>query len=361
MYSTQLLPTISNVDTYVGDKQKGAGWNSTLGNNHTVGISVQNFIGRIYVEVSLATDPQDTDWSPVYLRNGLAYIDFPLIPEAPTGNNGGDSGTWAWSFSGNYIWVRARLDRTYLNLAPQDLSGTGSIRQVLLNYGSIAPVGAGGTSYLPGGLPGATGSTGRPGDVGPTGPTGISGVTGPTGPSVTGPAGPQGATGQVEAPVGASPPPSPHTGTLWYDSNSGRTFIYYNSTWVDSSPPLSSGIAESLDPPQYPSPGTLWYDISTGKIYVFYQNTWVDTSASTVFTNNLINGSNMVTLDENGLLVLTDGTKLGAEAPRHSYGEPGDQAGMVAFDTNYIYYCTANYYNNSTHIWKRVAWNPTHW
>ena len=361
MYSTQLLPTISNVDTYVGDKQKGAGWNSTLGNNHTVGISVQNFIGRIYVEVSLATDPQDTDWSPVYLRNGLAYIDFPLIPEAPTGNNGGDSGTWAWSFSGNYIWVRARLDRTYLNLAPQDLSGTGSIRQVLLNYGSIAPVGAGGTSYLPGGLPGATGSTGRPGDVGPTGPTGISGVTGPTGPSVTGPAGPQGATGQVEAPVGPSAPLSPETGTLWYDDLSSRMYIYYYGTWVDASPPLSAGIAEGIEPPLYPSPGTLWFDINTGKIYVWYQTTWVDTSASTVFTDRLINGSYTVKLDSNGLLVLADGTKLGAGRPLHSYGRPGDQMGMVAIDTNYIYYCTANYYNNSTHIWKRVAWNPTHW
>lgn len=361
MYSTQLLPTITNAETYTGVKQKGAGWNSTLGNNHTVAISVQNFIGRIYIEVSLATDPQEIDWSPVYLRDGLAYIEFPLIPQAPTGNNGGDSGTWAWSFSGNYIWVRARLDRSYLNLAPQDLSGTGSIRQVLLNFGSIAPVGAGGTSYVPGGIPGSTGSTGRPGDTGPTGAQGATGITGPTGPTGIGPTGPQGATGQVEAAVGTNPPENPQTGTLWYDDNTGRMYIYYQGTWVDANPGLATGIAEGLTPPVGATAGTLWYDISTGKIYVYYQNTWVDTTAAGVFVSTLTNGNLTATLNSTGIFSLPNGTKFGVTRPLHSYGQPGDTAGMVAFDANYIYYCTANYYNNSTNIWKRVAFTQTSW
>ena len=47
--------------------------------------------------------------------------------------------------------------------------------------------------------------------------------------------------------------------------------------------------------------------------------------------------------------------------PTHSYGAAGDVAGMIAFDSSYIYYCTANYVNNSTDIWKRVALDPTSW
>ena len=40
--------------------------------------------------------------------------------------------------------------------------------------------------------------------------------------------------------------------------------------------------------------------------------------------------------------------------PSSSIGASGDGAGMIAWDTNYIYICTANY-DGTTAIWKRVA------
>lgn len=40
--------------------------------------------------------------------------------------------------------------------------------------------------------------------------------------------------------------------------------------------------------------------------------------------------------------------------PASSVGSTGDVIGMIAWDTNYIYICTASY-NGSTAIWKRVA------
>jgi hypothetical protein len=43
-----------------------------------------------------------------------------------------------------------------------------------------------------------------------------------------------------------------------------------------------------------------------------------------------------------------------ATAPNHSYGAAGDKAGMLAFDSTYIYYCTDDYVNDATDIWKRV-------
>jgi len=36
--------------------------------------------------------------------------------------------------------------------------------------------------------------------------------------------------------VGSTAPVSPTTGTLWYDTVSGRMYIYYDSTWVDANP-----------------------------------------------------------------------------------------------------------------------------
>lgn len=205
MYSSELLPTVTTPVSYTGTEQRGAGWNQSLGNTHTIAMTVQNFVGRIYIEVSLASTPGANDWAPVNLAGGLPYIQFPLNPAAPTGLNGGDTGTWSWSFSGNYIWVRARMSRTYLGLTPP-VTGYGSVVQVLMNFGSIAPVtpvisgatGLQGPTGPSGGPVGATGSTGFTGPTGPSGgPPGATGYTGPTGASgPTGPAGgPRGATG----------------------------------------------------------------------------------------------------------------------------------------------------------------------
>ena len=47
-------------------------------------------------------------------------------------------------------------------------------------------------------------------------------------------------------------------------------------------------------------------------------------------------------------------------APASSVGASGDIAGMVSWDTNYIYVCTAAY-DGTTNIWKRVALTGGAW
>lgn len=98
------------------------------------------------------------------------------------------------------------------------------------------------------GTPGPTGPTGPSGSPGPTGPTGpagengtigVDGATGPTGPTgssgSTGPTGPTGSTGPKGAyTVSDTAPSSPISGDVWYNSTNGRTYIYYDSYWVES-------------------------------------------------------------------------------------------------------------------------------
>jgi hypothetical protein len=50
-----------------------------------------------------------------------------------------------------------------------------------------------------------------------------------------------------------------------------------------------------------------------------------------------------------------------APAPSSSTGAVGDQLGQVAFNGSYIYYCTADYTNGASNIWKRVAWSGDTW
>jgi len=47
--------------------------------------------------------------------------------------------------------------------------------------------------------------------------------------------------------------------------------------------------------------------------------------------------------------------------PTHSYGQAGDTAGMISWDATYFYFCTANYVNTSTNIWKRTAHGAGTW
>jgi hypothetical protein len=47
--------------------------------------------------------------------------------------------------------------------------------------------------------------------------------------------------------------------------------------------------------------------------------------------------------------------------PDNSTGRTTDLQGMVAFNSGYIYYCTANYTDGLANIWKRVAWSNDTW
>lgn len=78
-----------------------------------------------------------------------------------------------------------------------------------------------------------------------------------------------------------------------------------------------------------------------------------DFNENTLTTTNT-NGD--IILDPNGTgKVIISGNKINistAKTPASSVGTSGDRAGDIAYDSQYIYVCTANYDGSST-IWKR--------
>ena len=94
------------------------------------------------------------------------------------------------------------------------------------------------------GAQGATGATGAQGDTGTTGSTGPTGPTGPTGAQgnqgATGSTGAQGSDAGLTASTGA--PSNPDAGDMWWDSDDGNLYVYYNdgdsSQWVH----INSGV-----------------------------------------------------------------------------------------------------------------------
>ena len=137
MYSVILLNTTVGFINCVGVPQKAAGYTNSIGNSHTVSIGLQNFVGRIYIEASLASNPGPNDWFAISF-GPYPYLQFPIDISLPTSHLTGDSGTYAYNFSGNYVWVRARVDRGYLVPVPADPYLVGCVSQIILNYGAVA-------------------------------------------------------------------------------------------------------------------------------------------------------------------------------------------------------------------------------
>jgi len=111
--------------SYTGTKAKGDGYYNTSDGLHTVAWYLTNFLGRIYMEGSLVTEPTDSDWFVIPIGSGTDYKEYTSQTTV----------TEAFNFTNNAVWVRARVDRSALDPAPSsyDQSLHGTVEKVLLN------------------------------------------------------------------------------------------------------------------------------------------------------------------------------------------------------------------------------------
>jgi len=83
------------------------------------------------------------------------------------------------------------------------------------------------------------------------------------------------------ATISASAPSSPQAGQLWFDSDTGSTYVYYDSFWIEVG---ASGvtISTSSTAPASPVTGQVWFNTSTSVSYVYYNSGWVEIGINTV-------------------------------------------------------------------------------
>lgn len=140
MPSTAVMMTnTQEIANLTGDACKADGWFGHVDGLHTVVVQVVNFTGRIHIEASLELNPTEADWFPIKLTETTSYLQFPINPLAPTGEyvSGGDTSTLGYTFKINALWLRARLDRTYLSDVlyeedPQVLALLGNVVKITL-------------------------------------------------------------------------------------------------------------------------------------------------------------------------------------------------------------------------------------
>lgn len=117
--------------TTVGQPIKAAGYYGSGKNLHTLAIYLRNFSGRIYMDATLASNPTEEDWFPINLNGYLPYLEYAFDNMAPLGE-GGSTGVESLSFDGNFVYVRARMDRgTLLN---PNTTNYGQIDRILINF-----------------------------------------------------------------------------------------------------------------------------------------------------------------------------------------------------------------------------------
>src|SRR4029077_4939627 len=127
------------------------------------------------------------------------------------------------------------------------------------------------------GFKGDKGDKGDRGDVGNTGPIGPQGNPGPQG--NTGPIGPQGApatglTMMVTIATSGDLPPNPKPGDTWITDDTGNLWNWNGTQWVNLGPAGSNAIATYIGdlPPATPTVGQLWWESDSGKTYIYYND-----------------------------------------------------------------------------------------
>lgn len=134
---------------YTSDPIRVDVWYSNAQHLHTIQIVASNFRGLVSVEASIMTKPSENDWFAIPL-NGNPFIEYPrsldktiraYVPidlnNTGTGINAiGETSTTGLSFTGRYVWMRAKIDRS--QVVPMDASElmiaqVGIIDRILLN------------------------------------------------------------------------------------------------------------------------------------------------------------------------------------------------------------------------------------
>ena len=138
--STVMMTNTGTNHNLTGDAKRADGYYGRTDGIHTVQVTVNNFTGSFGIQGTLATEPTEDDWFDINLNanqnvsSASPQITFPVNPIDPSGDIG-DSATQAFTFVGNFVWLRAILDRSTI-VEPSENALTknlGAIDRVLLS------------------------------------------------------------------------------------------------------------------------------------------------------------------------------------------------------------------------------------
>lgn len=124
----QTHPNDSVIETVTGDKFKGDGYYGRSDGLHTIQVNLNEFVGRIEMQGTLAVNPSEEDWFAIELGTGTKSVDttgalreenISFIDYTQSATN-----SKTYNFVGNYVWVRAQISNWT----------TGTVLSIKLNH-----------------------------------------------------------------------------------------------------------------------------------------------------------------------------------------------------------------------------------
>lgn len=119
----------------------GGYYGSTTGLS-TISFTLRNFVGRIIVQATLASNPEESDWFDIRFTQCCEYyMQFTdtRILNPTTGAtilDPGTTGTFAETVTGNFTYLRVVIDRNYISTDPTQTQKryAGKLEEVLINF-----------------------------------------------------------------------------------------------------------------------------------------------------------------------------------------------------------------------------------
>lgn len=120
-----LMGDTTGLEKLVGEKKRADGWYGSKNSQHTIQITVAHFRGRIGIQGTLALNPTEEDWFFINLAGNKQYLEY----------NCKETQTNAYNITGNFVWLRAIMDRgeQLLPLTREQISAMGSVSRILLS------------------------------------------------------------------------------------------------------------------------------------------------------------------------------------------------------------------------------------
>lgn len=121
MANSVIVLTNQNELNYTSQSVKGDGYYGFSDGLHTMSFHVINFTGRIHLEATLLESPTDNDWFPIDLDTITPYLQFSQ-----------GTATVGTSFEGNFVYLRVKVDRSYLGAAQYDVNLHGILDKAVI-------------------------------------------------------------------------------------------------------------------------------------------------------------------------------------------------------------------------------------
>lgn len=108
--------------SFTGDKFKGDGFYGYADGLHTLSFHFSGFLGRVFIDATLVENPTEADWFPIDLTINTKYLQFSTATTDTVGA----------TVSGNFVYLRARVDRSHLSAASYVKATHGSVDKIIL-------------------------------------------------------------------------------------------------------------------------------------------------------------------------------------------------------------------------------------